>query len=196
MVPTDTSVSHFHTNTIRRGFNLVEAAIVLGVIGLVIGGIWTAASAVQRNMKLNELVTLISTINSNLQSLYATNRPSEQISIQGNLLRNVVPNSHQLSNSNQAVAEPFGGNMTVDIENTNIIYALHLPNPTSEENKTYCFTIATKLLTSFSAIGFSDFDTGGDRFLQEAGGDYDLSTIDAINTNCVSGDGIRLRLRY
>lgn len=30
---------------VQHGFNLIEAAIVLGVIGLVIGGIWVAASA-------------------------------------------------------------------------------------------------------------------------------------------------------
>ena len=35
----------------RRGFNLIEAAIVLGVVGLVIGGIWVAAAAVQQNLR-------------------------------------------------------------------------------------------------------------------------------------------------
>ncbi len=38
-----------------RGFNLVEAAIVLGVIGLIIGGIWIAASQVSENMTASEL---------------------------------------------------------------------------------------------------------------------------------------------
>jgi competence protein ComGC len=51
MRPTDTALSHARA---RRGFNLVEAAIVLGVVGLVIGGIWTAASAVSENHKINE----------------------------------------------------------------------------------------------------------------------------------------------
>ncbi len=31
----------------KKGFNLIEAAIVLGVVGLVIGGIWVAAAAVK-----------------------------------------------------------------------------------------------------------------------------------------------------
>ena len=35
----------------KRGFNLIESAIVLGVVGLVIGGIWVAASAVNENWK-------------------------------------------------------------------------------------------------------------------------------------------------
>ena len=39
-----------------KGFSLVEAAIVLGVIGLVIGGIWVAVNAVRENHKINETV--------------------------------------------------------------------------------------------------------------------------------------------
>lgn len=33
----------------RRGFNLIEAAIVLGVVGAVIGGIWVAATTISYN---------------------------------------------------------------------------------------------------------------------------------------------------
>lgn len=40
----------------RRGFNLIEAAIVLGVIGLIIGGIWIAAAAVSKEHKANQAV--------------------------------------------------------------------------------------------------------------------------------------------
>jgi hypothetical protein len=40
--------------TKRKGFNLIEAAIVLGVVGLVIGGIWAAASAVIEKYRVNE----------------------------------------------------------------------------------------------------------------------------------------------
>lgn len=32
----------------RRGFNLIEAAIVLGVVGLVIGGIWVGAATLKK----------------------------------------------------------------------------------------------------------------------------------------------------
>lgn len=41
--------SHLDHLRLRLGFNLIEAAIVLGVVGLVIGGIWVAASAVRNN---------------------------------------------------------------------------------------------------------------------------------------------------
>ncbi len=37
----------------KRGFNLIEAAVVLGVVGLVIGGIWYAAASVQQSQRIN-----------------------------------------------------------------------------------------------------------------------------------------------
>lgn len=37
----------------KYAFSLIEAAIVLGVVGLVIGGIWVAAAAVQETMRVN-----------------------------------------------------------------------------------------------------------------------------------------------
>lgn len=40
--------------TSRRGFSLIEAAIVLGIVGLVIGGIWVAASAISHRQKDND----------------------------------------------------------------------------------------------------------------------------------------------
>jgi len=43
----------------RSGFNLVEAAIVLGVVGLVIGGIWVAASSVTEKRRLSAASTAI-----------------------------------------------------------------------------------------------------------------------------------------
>jgi hypothetical protein len=53
----------------RRGFNLIEAAIVLGLVGLVVGGIWVAASAVYENYKVNKTVEGVSTIARNVQNL-------------------------------------------------------------------------------------------------------------------------------
>ena len=39
----------------KRGFSLIEAAIVLAVVGGVIGGIWVSADNVRENYKINQL---------------------------------------------------------------------------------------------------------------------------------------------
>lgn len=53
--------------TSRRGFNLVEATIVLGVVGLIIGGIWVAASAVTTTRRTEEINLAIPQLFSALQ---------------------------------------------------------------------------------------------------------------------------------
>ncbi len=35
----------------EAGFNLIEAAIVLGIVGLIVGGIWAAAASAYENMR-------------------------------------------------------------------------------------------------------------------------------------------------
>lgn len=43
----------------QRGFNLIEAAIVLGIIGLVVAGIWLAAAAINEKREVNNVKEFI-----------------------------------------------------------------------------------------------------------------------------------------
>jgi hypothetical protein len=47
----------------NRGFNLIEAAIVLGLVGLVVGGIWSAASNYLENQRVQRYAADILSIN-------------------------------------------------------------------------------------------------------------------------------------
>ena len=51
----------------RKAFSLIEAAIVLGVVGLVVGGIWVAAAAVNENMQANDIAKGLLTIKAAMQ---------------------------------------------------------------------------------------------------------------------------------
>lgn len=62
----------------RMGFNLIESAIVLGVVGLVIGGIWYAAAAMYENYKVNKTINDIALIVKNVQELISI-RDAESI---------------------------------------------------------------------------------------------------------------------
>lgn len=64
--------------SIRRGFSLVESAIVLGVVGLVIGGIWVAAETMYENYKVNKTVEGILFVINNTRTLISY-RESEEI---------------------------------------------------------------------------------------------------------------------
>lgn len=52
------------------GFSLIEAAIVLGIVGLVIGGIWVAASAVNEKFQTNQTIRNILLTCTNAQRIY------------------------------------------------------------------------------------------------------------------------------
>lgn len=53
----------------RKGFNLIEAAIVLAVVGGVVGGIWIAAATVIENHRVNKTVEGYLLTKQNVQNL-------------------------------------------------------------------------------------------------------------------------------
>lgn len=56
----------------RKGFNLIEAAIVLGIVGLVVGGIWVSAASVYQNMKVKRSVEQVLEIAQKVRTMHAT----------------------------------------------------------------------------------------------------------------------------
>ena len=64
MLLTDRAARH-------RAFTLTELAIVLGVIGLILGAIWTAAAKVYTNNKVTKATQEILSVANSLRSTYA-----------------------------------------------------------------------------------------------------------------------------
>ena len=56
--------------TSNRGFTLTELAIVLGVIGIMLGAIWSASTMVNQKLKVNRGYNEILTIVANVRALY------------------------------------------------------------------------------------------------------------------------------
>src|SRR5882762_1552401 len=56
----------------KRGFTLTEIAIVLGIVGLILGAIWVAAAAVYSNLRTSKATTELLNIVQNVRALYAT----------------------------------------------------------------------------------------------------------------------------
>jgi prepilin-type N-terminal cleavage/methylation domain-containing protein len=56
----------------KKGFTLTEIAIVLGIMGLVLGAIWVAASGVYSNQKVTKANTELMAVVQGIRSLYAT----------------------------------------------------------------------------------------------------------------------------
>ncbi len=56
----------------RRGFTLTEVAIVLGIIGLILGAIWAAASAVYNNLRVSKAQQELIQISQAVRAMYAS----------------------------------------------------------------------------------------------------------------------------
>ncbi len=98
----------------QRGFNLIEAAIVLGVVGLVIGGIWVAAAAVQENMRNGDASKGLIQIVQNVRNLYYGQTPTATATITTDLISaNAIP-ANFISNSTTAI-NPWNGSVAVRI---------------------------------------------------------------------------------
>ena len=54
----------------HSGFNLIESAIVLGIVGLVIGGIWVAASQISYKMRTKETYEGVSSALQKMKELF------------------------------------------------------------------------------------------------------------------------------
>jgi len=92
--------STFQCSKAYRAFSLIEAAIVLGIIGLVIGGIWAATASVQeknrRNLAFNAMMECIEWFNEAYQNipLKAASNQVEYLTdtvYKSGLLRNFQP---------------------------------------------------------------------------------------------------------
>lgn len=70
-----------------KGFSLVEAAIVLGVVGLVVGGIWVGTAKFYEDYKINKTVEGILTIAKNVQDLISV---SDSEAIGGSVVLNTT----------------------------------------------------------------------------------------------------------
>ncbi len=96
-----------------QGFSLIEAAIVLGVVGLVIGGIWTAASSVSEGHKISETVNgIIYTVRrvQGLISMQDAEAIGDEVYITDALIASKAFPSNWI-NGNFAT-NPFGGSVT------------------------------------------------------------------------------------
>lgn len=63
-------ISNLGTKASRRGFSLVEMAIVLGVLGVILGSLWGVVGLVRKNMKRDQAFNQIFLVVQNVRDFY------------------------------------------------------------------------------------------------------------------------------
>ena len=134
----------------RRGFSLIEAAIVLAVVGGVIGGIWYSAATVYENHKVNKTVEgTISTVR-NIQKLISL-RDAEEIGNIQNIEPTVVaagcPPNDWISGVN--VKSPVTGDLNI------YSYKSHFDFTFYNIERSTCIKIIMKLSALQGTAGYS-----------------------------------------
>ncbi len=104
----------------RRGFSLVESAIVLAVVGLVLGGIWVAAASIVKTNRINDTAAAILSIARGASALFPTSNYPTTRNIGGstdgfegnvtNVLKQagILPASFAISDSGLSAMSPMG----------------------------------------------------------------------------------------
>ena len=140
-------------NKRQRGFNLIEAAIVLGVVGLVIGGIWVAAAAVQSNLRESDASKGLLQIVQNVRNLYYGQSPTTTTTTDittALISANAIPGDFIISTS--SARNPFNGAVTVSLTgNPNDTIAVSFAGVPKDS----CIELTSKNTSLSTGIGLS-----------------------------------------
>lgn len=127
---------------ISCGFNLIEAAIVLGLIGLVIGGIWVAASAVSENMRRADAGKGILSIVQGVRNLYGSGAPTSTSRVEAAMINaGVVPGDWV---SGTQIRGPFNNMVWIETGPDRVSVAMH------SVPRAACVELLSRITTSVS----------------------------------------------
>lgn len=102
-----------HSRPALSGFNLVETAIVLGIVGLVIGGIWVAANSVQSNVRKSEASKALIQIVQNVRAMFDGQSPSATGSINSAVISARAVPTDFVNGTN--IVNPWNGGVTISL---------------------------------------------------------------------------------
>ena len=143
----------------RRGFTLTEIAIVLGIMGLILGAIWVAAAAVYTNMRVNTGAREILALLQGTRSVYSTSSLTGEVG-------NPVEITTQLVNAGVFTKEMLAGAITVNpwnvgaVANTIKVWSSHLSADGDAITVTFLALPQAACIALFTALAGNNADPG------------------------------------
>jgi hypothetical protein len=152
---------HYLRPRTRAGFNLIEAAIVLGVLGLLVGGIWSAAAAAYENMRHHNAAKQLLALVQGIHGFYAQN-PSDHVHENITQLHSLglLPSDMLVdTNGAKTLRHPWGGSVT--LSDTTDAYGIASFKVTFEDmNSDVCRNFLTRAIIVARGSGLLLVDSG------------------------------------
>src|SRR5262249_49142334 len=97
----------------NAGFNLIEAAIVLGIVGLIVGGIWAAAGSAYENMRLQNASKSLLALVQGIRNAYAGSTGAVDVNVDTLNSLGVIPaDMLSISGNTATIIHQWSGNVT------------------------------------------------------------------------------------
>jgi type II secretory pathway pseudopilin PulG len=110
------------TTRCKKGFSLIEAAIVLGLVGMVVGGIWMAMASTRASTQANQLQQQTLNLVKSVRDYYAARALpaagdiTSTLRTKGRFPEEMCP-ANCVSAGSYTVRNAYGGSTTVNIPN-------------------------------------------------------------------------------
>jgi len=161
-----------------RGFTLTEAAIVLGIVGLILGAIWVAASAVYNNMRVQTTTTQLLQMVQSIRSLHATQQTmggsgdiASDLAKAGAVPKDMVGGTDDA----MTVTNTWGGAVTIEPADSGAAFQIEYASVPREA----CTELVTRMTGPGRDSGLSEIGTADSTFVA-ADSDFPVSVIDAV----------------
>lgn len=190
-----------------RGFSLTEIAIVLAVLSLILGGLWTAGRSVQQSQRASETAKRITLILNGLREMFGIYPPgsidfSDTGTLQTIMAANIIPSDMiGTPNDPSSLQHIWGGSLTLSSASCYkqyIVNKISVPECVSFAFKDIPPSACTELVTRL--VG-ADIDPLLDSLSNGTGVNYRTPPITpaTINSLCVqagSGQSQLLKILY
>lgn len=200
MCPINTALSQLRPAAEkRRAFSLIEAAIVLGVVGLVIGGIWIAASEISTRLKVNASILLVRQTLAELDKHFPrSNMLTSSTYLDSFLISAGAVPADRITNSSY-INHPFGGQFRVLTGLSPVTYVRFyfegmparsctalLMGVIAEPHPAYADPSNILNYAMYDRYGLYQVGFGGATIITRVTGSYKMDYIPTIEDNCSS----------
>lgn len=175
----------------RRGFTLTEIAIVLGIIGLILGAIWAAASAVYNNLRTSRAQQEILTVAQNIRAMYATQSTVDSAATTDTYISaGVFPSDATVeTSSGKSVKNPWGGNFDIIASSSDNYTSFIVTMEGVPVNA--CITLATSTTGTGRDSGLVDLSVDDSSIGSLAGGTFPVGAKAAADSCTTQGSSGR-----